>query len=89
MHERMGRLIERTFGDFGWAPGDVAWAPPVDVEETDDAWVFEAEVPGAKRDSITVELRDRELRIHGEIAEASARGSCTAGCGPPASSTTA
>jgi HSP20 family protein len=69
MHERMGRLIERTFGDEGWPRGDLAWAPLVDVEESDDAWVFEAELPGARREDVTIEVGDRELAIHGEIAE--------------------
>src|SRR4051812_15619465 len=45
------------------------WAPPVDIEETEDAWLLEAEVPGVRRDDIDVELRDEELVIHGEVKE--------------------
>lgn len=46
-----------------------AWLPLVDVEETDDAWIIEADVPAAKREDITVELQGDELAIHGEIKE--------------------
>ncbi len=52
-----------------FAGDDTAWTPPVDVEETDDGWVVEAEVPGAKRDDVIAELHGQELHIHGEIKE--------------------
>ena len=35
----------------------------LDVQQTDDAYVIEAELPGAKKDEITVELSDGTLRI--------------------------
>lgn len=63
LHERLDRLVD---------PGGAAaptWAPPVDVIETDDAWVVEAELPGIDRKDITIELRDNELSISGEIKE--------------------
>ena len=46
-----------------------AWAPPVDIEEREDAWVIEAELPGVSKDDINVEVRDNELEITGEIKE--------------------
>jgi HSP20 family protein len=48
---------------------DQPWIPAVDVEETDDAWIVEAEVPGVGRDNVNVELRDSELVISGETKE--------------------
>ena len=45
------------------------WTPLVDVEETEDAWIVEAEVPGAKRDDIKVEVEASQLAITGEIKE--------------------
>src|ERR1700753_2081414 len=56
LQEEMGRLVQSV-----WSPanGDGgAWTPSADNEETDDAWVIEAEVPGVKRDDLNVELRD-------------------------------
>jgi HSP20 family protein len=46
-----------------------AWAPPVDIEETDDAWIVEAELAGVKRDDVNVEVRNNELEISGEVKE--------------------
>jgi HSP20 family protein len=50
------------------------WVPPVDIEETDDGWIVEAEVPGAKRDDMSVDVRDNELVITGEIKERERKG---------------
>jgi HSP20 family protein len=73
LHERMDRLMD----DLWSAPapnGDRVWSPLVDVEETEDAWIIEAEVPGAKRKDIDVEVRDSELSISGEIKERERKG---------------
>lgn len=68
MRQRMDRLFEQFMG--GMAPdGDDVFSPPVDLEETDDAWVVEADLPGVKKEDVTVELRDNELEIHGESKE--------------------
>jgi HSP20 family protein len=68
VRRRMDRVFEEAMGRAPAVRGD-AWSPLVDVEETDDAWVVQADVPGAKRDDITVELLGDELSIHGEIVE--------------------
>jgi HSP20 family protein len=70
LHERMGQLMAAP-----WANGGgVAWTPPVDIMEADDAWIVEAELPGVDRDDITVEVRDSELSISGEIKERERQG---------------
>lgn len=51
LHGRLSQLLESTFGD---RPGLLtSWAPPVDLEETDDAFVVKAELPGAPASSTT------------------------------------
>ena len=43
LHEQMGRLMESV-----WSPGQGnggIWMPLADIEETDDAWIIEAELP--------------------------------------------
>ena len=75
--ERMRRMLEQTFGGFGWTTpltGKAAWSPPVDLEETDDAYLVEAEVPGVKREDVGVELIGSELTITGEIKERERKG---------------
>jgi HSP20 family protein len=70
--DRMRRLLDQTFGGFGWAAPlteRVGWSPPVDLEETDDAFVVEAELPGVKREDVNVELVGNELTLSGEIRE--------------------
>ena len=66
LHQQMGRLMEEFTGPLGMTNGG-AWAPFADIEETDDAWIIEVEVPGVSRDDVNVELRDSELMITGEI----------------------
>ena len=62
--ERMRRMLEQTLGSFG-TPAllteAATWTPPVDIEEDDDAYMIEAEVPGAKREDITIEMLGNEL----------------------------
>jgi HSP20 family protein len=48
--------------------------PTTDIEETEDAWVIEAEVPGVDREDVNVELRDSELIVSGEIKEKERKG---------------
>jgi HSP20 family protein len=42
-----------------------AWAPPIDVYETDDRYVVCAELPGLTREQIDVSLQDNRLTIAG------------------------
>jgi HSP20 family protein len=72
LQEEMGRLIQSA-----WSPaaGDGgSWIPFADVEETESAWIIEAELPGVSRDDINVELRNGELVISGDVKEREGRG---------------
>jgi HSP20 family protein len=64
--------------DDAWpplAPGNGGtWVPPADIEETDDAWIVEAELPSVDRKHVNVELHDYELVISGEIIEKERKG---------------
>jgi HSP20 family protein len=51
------------------AGGAPIWSPAADVEEEDDAYVLELELPGVRRDDVHIELRENEVRISGEIKE--------------------
>jgi HSP20 family protein len=73
LHNRVGQLMDSLWS--GAAIGDGAvWSPLVDVEETDDAWVVEADLPGVKREDVNVEVRGNELIISGEIKERERKG---------------
>jgi HSP20 family protein len=70
LQEQMGDLMQRMTSGGDGGP----WMPLVDIEETDDAWLVEAEVPGASRDDIDVEVDDSELVVTGEIKERERKG---------------
>jgi HSP20 family protein len=68
--ERMRRMLDETLGDgSSLLAQPMAWVPPVDIEERDDAYVIEAELPGVKREDVDIELVGNELTISGEIKE--------------------
>ena len=70
--EAMLHELESTWPQEG---GDgLAWTPPVDIEETEDAWVLEAELPGVKQADMNVEVNDNEIVISGEAFERERKG---------------
>lgn len=70
LQDQMGQLMEHVMaGEEGGV-----WVPLVDIEETEDAWIAEAEVPGVKREDLDVEVRDSEVAITGEIKERERKG---------------
>ncbi|UCC82353.1 MAG: Hsp20/alpha crystallin family protein, partial [Gemmatimonadota bacterium] len=70
----LDRVFEETFGDFfprrwlgvQWAKG---WVPSLDVSESDDAIMVEAELPGVDPESVEVSITDDVLFISGEKRE--------------------
>jgi HSP20 family protein len=73
LHQQMERIMGEIL--TGAVPGDGAiWEPPVNIEETDDAWIVEAELPGAKQEDVNVEVRENELVVAGEIKEKERKG---------------
>jgi HSP20 family protein len=72
LHLHVAQLLDGV-ASAGGLDG-AAWAPPVDIEETEDAWVIEAELPGVKRGDVNVDIRDSQLVISGEIKERERKG---------------
>ncbi|WP_188189378.1 Hsp20/alpha crystallin family protein [Nonomuraea sp. SYSU D8015] len=63
--DQMGRLFEQS----AESETATAWRPLAETEETADAYVVRAELPGIKRDDIQVEIDGNELCVSGEIRE--------------------
>ena len=57
--------LERLAAQHG-----TAWAPPIDVYETEDRYVVTAEVPGISRDAIELAVQDNRLTLRGTRAGA-------------------
>lgn len=69
----MDRFFDDAFGDVfdvdrpsELAPVSRSWAPPVDIVETDDAFIATADLPGLTKDDIEVSLEDNVLTVSGE-----------------------
>lgn len=55
--------LDRFFRNTA-APG-AAFAPAVDLHETEDAYVIEADLPGMKKDDINIEVLEDTVTIQG------------------------
>ena len=68
--EDLNRMFRRSWlGDAGDAQGLIGggkWAPAVDVYETGDSLVIEAELPGIDPADIDVRVEDGVLKLRGE-----------------------
>jgi HSP20 family protein len=51
---------------FGTLAGMVT---PVDIEETDEAFIVELDLPGVTREDVSIDLQDAELVVSGEVRE--------------------
>lgn len=60
-NEPFRRSLAGTFG--GARDG---WAPAVDVRETDESFVFTAELPGLTKKDVSISLEDNVLTLSGE-----------------------
>ncbi|MFI9582693.1 Hsp20/alpha crystallin family protein [Streptomyces sp. NPDC052236] len=46
-----------------------AWLPVAEEEETEDAYIVRAELPGIPAENVDIELEGDELSISGEMSE--------------------
>jgi HSP20 family protein len=73
--DRMRRLLDESLGGLpAIVPEVAAWIPAVNIEETDDAYIVEAELPGVDRKDVDIEIDRNELSITGEIKEKERQG---------------
>jgi len=67
LRQEIDRLFEDTFGNAGMPLlGSVGWMPAVDVKETDDALLFELEMPGVSEEKLEITCEGGVLAIGGE-----------------------
>jgi len=66
------RNVGRFFNEFDWghqdAEGldDTTWTPKVDIYETDNSYVLNAELPGLTKEEINIDVNDNTLTLKGE-----------------------
>ena len=66
----MNRLFDAFFGSQGTQNGSEGlsrrWVPAMDLVEAGDALVLKADLPGLRRENVTIEVKDGVLTISGE-----------------------
>jgi len=67
IQDRMNRLFEQTLSrSRGEAADGSTWAPAVDIYETPEAIILQAELPGLSREQIDIQLQEDTLTLRGE-----------------------
>ena len=69
VHERMNRLFENTVAGGKDSRDPVstgAWSPAVDVYETEEEFIVEAEIPEVERPDVDIKVENDTLTIEGE-----------------------
>lgn len=69
LQERINRLFEDAFPRTREREEDLSpgvWRPAVDIFEGETAVVLKAELPGIKKEDVSVEVKDNVLTIKGE-----------------------
>jgi HSP20 family protein len=76
--QRFADEVDRMFDDvgvgrrsgswpaFGGQTSSLAWAPEVDIFQKNNELMIRVDLPGLKKDEVTVEVTDEALAIHGE-----------------------
>jgi len=69
LQDRINRLFTESFGRARDANEEMslcAWSPAVDIYEAENGIVLIAELPGIKKEDVSVEIKDNVLTIKGE-----------------------
>lgn len=69
MQDRINRLFEETFGRYPVGKRETlerTWAPVVDIYEEKDNIIVKAELPGIKKEEVSIEIKDNVLTLSGE-----------------------
>lgn len=57
--------LDRIFHGVATPSGSGNWMPPMDIYETDDAYVLEADLPGVKKEDIGLQIIEDRLVLKG------------------------
>jgi HSP20 family protein len=74
LFRRLSRELDELFGRFGverpfFEPWTTAWAPDVEMFERGGELVIRADIPGMRREDVTIEVTDEEITLRGERKE--------------------
>ena len=63
---RFGKLIDELFAESSPTGLERGISPAIDVAEDEKQYVITAELPGVKKNDVTIELENGVLTVHGE-----------------------
>jgi len=67
VNNKLDRLFEDEIFDNDYTKNEpVKWYPVTDIYETKDDYVFKLQVPGLKKDEVSIEICENVLSISGE-----------------------
>jgi len=66
LRDKMNRLFDDAFKGEEKDIVSSSWAPSVDIYETENELVLNAEIPGIDEDDIEIKIEDNTLTLHGE-----------------------
>ena len=66
VRDDMERLFDTFYGRYPRERAEINWAPPLDIEETENGIIIRAEIPGMKKEDIKISLTGDTLCISGE-----------------------
>ena len=72
LQDRINRIFDESFSRTAESDDDIsmsAWKPSVDIYETDEAIILKAELPGIKKEDVSVEVKDNVLTLKGVRTE--------------------
>ncbi len=66
LEERLNRLFQQGIGPVRDQESLQAWAPPVDIYETEKEIVLKADLPDVKAEDVDIRLENNVLTLRGE-----------------------
>lgn len=64
--EPFARLFDTFFNTQDEEVSNRTWTPPVDIQETEEGYKLQAELPGLTKEDIQITLENNVLRLSGE-----------------------
>jgi len=68
LQERINRMFDDAFTLSGRPAGEVSmcdWSPPVDIHESPEGLVITVDLPGVRKEDVSVEIKDNLLTLRG------------------------
>jgi HSP20 family protein len=72
--QQLSRLFDEEWSALPTALGDGGFIPSADLEETDEEFILDVDLPGVKKKDVKIEVEGRRLVVSGERKEVQRKG---------------